>query len=177
MELYNLILLAKKHEQQAICILLDKFRNLLRKYANRLMYEDAENELHLFFIELIYRFPIEKFREEDEGRIVVYINKCIHHEYIFLLKKIINQKQEIVFCDISEEQQQMIESRAAILDDYNQMTILEIKNSLNEKEWKIIEQIYILGYTVSEVAHNLGISRQAVNQMKNRILKKLRKIT
>jgi DNA-directed RNA polymerase specialized sigma subunit len=34
--------------------------------------------------------------------------------------------------------------------------------------------IYFTGYTVTEIASFYGTSRQAVNQMKNRVLKKLR---
>lgn len=34
--------------------------------------------------------------------------------------------------------------------------------------------IYFTGYTVTEIANFEGTSRQAVNQMKNRALKKLR---
>ena len=163
MELYELILLAKKHEQKALCILMEKFKNLLKKYARKLMYEDAENELHLFFIELIYDFPIEKFGEKDEGKIVVYINRCIYHEYIFLLKKLIDEKKEIAFCNISEEQQHIIESKFAIYDDDSSILMMEIKSSLSEKEWELIKKIYILDYSVSEVAENWGISRQAGN--------------
>ncbi|AJD92887.1 RNA polymerase sigma factor, sigma-70 family protein [Jeotgalibacillus malaysiensis] len=45
---------------------------------------------------------------------------------------------------------------------------------LSEKEAFIIDCIYISFFSVTEVAHYMGISRQAVNQSKNKALQKIK---
>ncbi len=104
MGIYYLIIDAKERKKEASLAIISKFGNLLKKYARKLSYEDAEQDLTCYFIELIYFFPIEMFREEDEGKIVGYITKCIYHEYIRLLKQLIKRNRIISFSDLSEEQ-------------------------------------------------------------------------
>lgn len=48
-------------------------------------------------------------------------------------------------------------------------------NKLSEREQVILRQFFAYGYSIGEIAQQLGISRQAVNQAKNRALGKIRK--
>lgn len=50
-----------------------------------------------------------------------------------------------------------------------------IVNNCNDKEKEFIKKLYYENKTESEIARELNISRQAVNQFKNYILQKLRK--
>lgn len=49
-------------------------------------------------------------------------------------------------------------------------------NKLGKKERRLIEDLYFKGLSVDTVARRNGISRQAVNQLKQRGLQKLRKM-
>jgi DNA-directed RNA polymerase specialized sigma subunit len=49
-----------------------------------------------------------------------------------------------------------------------------LRRILTNPEFITIKMIFYKGYTVAETANALGITRQAVNQMKNRALKKLK---
>lgn len=49
-------------------------------------------------------------------------------------------------------------------------------NRLGKKERRLIEDLYFKGLSVDTVARRNGISRQAVNQRKQRGLHKLRKM-
>ena len=51
----TLIYNAKFGDKLAMEQLLHKFHPLLKKYANKLKYEDALSELTLFFIELVHK--------------------------------------------------------------------------------------------------------------------------
>lgn len=174
MKLYNLLVRAQRGDKESCYVILEKFERLTKKYSRKLAYEDAEQDVICYFIELIYTFPLEKFREDDEGKIVVYITKCIYHEYIRLVKQIVLQKSEVNYSSLSEEQLHVLESRNSEKDCYEQIFLSELHQNMEEKEWDIIQKIYIEGKAVSQIAKEKGISRQAVNQMKKRALQKIR---
>ena len=90
------------------------------------------------------------------------------------MKQIILQKSEVNYSSLSEEQLHLLESRNSEKDCYEQILLSELHQNLEEKEWDIIQKIYIEGKAVSQIAKEKGISRQAVNQMKKRALQKIR---
>ena len=47
---------------------------------------------------------------------------------------------------------------------------------LTSREMMVLKAVYEKGYTVSEVATSLGVSRQNVNQIKKRAIMKLKKV-
>ena len=49
--------------------------------------EDGYNELLVFFIELLKKFPVKKFSSEKEGPLVVYIQKSIRNRSYNLRQK------------------------------------------------------------------------------------------
>ncbi len=59
-------------------------------------------------------------------------------------------------------------------DKSNDMMIKELKLYLSQSEYDVIFNHYYLGMSISQIAKEKWISRQAVNQIKNRALKKLR---
>ena len=67
MKLYNLLVRAQRGDKESCYVILEKFERLTKKYSRKLAYEDAEQDVICYFIELIYTFPLEKFREDDEG--------------------------------------------------------------------------------------------------------------
>ena len=48
-------------------------------------------------------------------------------------------------------------------------------NKLSEREKTILQLFFVDEYSIEEIAQQLSISRQAVNQAKNRALNKIRK--
>lgn len=58
----------------------------------------------------------------------------------------------------------------------SEFEFIELLKVLTEKECYIIKLIYCYGFSVSEIAQIMKISRQAVNKCKNRALKKLKNI-
>lgn len=51
-----------------------------------------------------------------------------------------------------------------------------MKKILTVREFYIIKRIYYDMYSVAEIARILGVSRQAVNQMKNRAHEKIKHV-
>ena len=57
---------------------------------------------------------------------------------------------------------------------YRRLLIYDLKRTLTAKEFSVIYALIFKELSVAEIAEKQGISRQAVNQMKNSAIKKLR---
>ena len=105
-------LIEKLPNTDACLELIETFDKLLRKYARLLRFEDAYEELRLFFIELILQLKNKEICDDNDGYIVSYISKAVRNQYIALSKRR-RMKTEIVLSDISEEQLIYVELQVA----------------------------------------------------------------
>lgn len=174
--LQELVLKAKIGEQDALLTIIEKFKPINMKYAIKLNYEDSYDDLILYEIELINKIKLEQFKQINDAVIVSYITKCIHNHYVYLLKKLIHNKNEICISGLSEEQKYYYEVSIATNDCDNAFKELNIYKILNKEEYNLIYAIYVLGYTSSELARRSNTSRQAINQRKKRILNRIEKM-
>lgn len=105
------------------------------------------------------------FHDDEGDNIKRYLAVSVRNKYIALSKrKQINEN--FLVC----------ESDLTVNDVYDAIFIKEMLEVLSLKQRKIIMYKYIYGYSDAEIADALGVSRQAVNRLKNRafdILKKL----
>lgn len=158
-------------EESAVLELVSHFNNLLRKYANYLRYEDAYNDLLVFFLELIQGDAIKSITGKDDKIITSYIYKSVRSKYIKLSKAFANK--QIPFSDLSDERLYYIESQMSytVEDGIAQYWSDSI---LSDTESKVLHFIYEYGHSVQDTAKILGVSRQAVNQTKLRAIKKVK---
>lgn len=170
--LLNLIRAAQDGDQNDMLLLIQKFSPILKKYGKMLKYEDAINDLTLYFIELIHQFDAEKMSSTCDGAIIKYIAKCIYHFYLKLRKKAYSDNNIVLFDDLSEAQKWGL-PQLSIYDDVPFEWIVPA-NSLTEKERMVIYLIYDQGYSATEIAKILGVSRQNINQIKKRAELKIR---
>lgn len=173
--LYDLINSVKRDDKEAMTELIDRFRPLLKKYAAKLSYEDAYEDMVLYYIELIRSIDLNKLICTKDEVIVSYINVSIINFYKKKVLKIINDKKEIALSDLTEEQMYYAEVKSATEDQTDIFIEYGLKGFLNDNECRIIYLIYVEGYTTAEIARLSDKSRQAVNQLKNRALKKIKK--
>ena len=103
-----------------------------------------------------------------------YINVSIINFYKKKVLKLINSKKEIALSDLTEEQMYYVDVKSAVEDETDIFTEFGLKNLLNDNECRVIYSIYVEGYTTAEIARLSNKSRQAVNQLKNRALKKIK---
>ena len=160
------IKIAQKQRGEALLPIIQKFLPLLKKYAFKLNYEDAFSDLQLFLISLIVKIDTEQF--STEGQLVSYIHISLKNEYIHISKKKNQEGKIILFAEFYEEDKKC--------DKTNDMMFKELKLYLSQSEYDVIFNHYYLGTSISQIAKEKRISRQAVNQIKNRALKKLRAI-
>lgn len=142
--------------------LYDEFKKLIMFYSVKLYYDDAASDLTLFLIELFYQIDLRKFESDDSVSLKKYIAAAIRNQYILLSQqRAIYQKMSNKLYDSIDEYQPAFEER---------VSLIECINILSEKQKMIIIYRYIYGYTNFEISALMGISRQAVNQLKNRAL-------
>lgn len=172
--LYELIYKAQEKNDDAMMELIDKFTPLFKKYARKLNYEDAYEDIILYFIKMIKTFDLSKMKNAREEAFISYINITIINFYNKNVCKAIREKKEIAISTLTEEQRYYVESLMAKDDVSNVILELGVKNNLSEKEYQIVHLIYFEGYSVAEVARLSNKTRQSVNQFKQRILKKMK---
>lgn len=171
------ILEAQRGNENCMLDLIRSFQQLLKKYAYLLHYEDALNDLLVTFIELIHKINVADFEEKGDGALVNYIAQSINHAYLKLSKKAsLRGLKEQCVSDLTESQQFYIVNFPAPEEE----SLFKFKSMLSgchltKAEEDIIIKLFFFGFSVSETAKTMKISRQSVNQTKNRAIKKLRK--
>lgn len=173
--LYELIQNAQKGNKEAMLELINRFSPLFRKYAKKLNYEDAYEDIVLYFIKMIKTFKLDEMKNVKEAAIISYINISIVNFYHKSIYRAIHDKKEIAISVLTEEQRYYIESLLVKNDAPDILLELKGKDLLDENEYRLLSMIYVEDYSVAEIARMYNKTRQSVNQMKQRILKKLRK--
>ncbi len=171
----ELIRKAQSGDGEALLILLKRFLPLLRKYANKLNYEDAFFDMQLCFIELILTWDLCILRNKSEGALVKYISSSLYHAFCKLVGMLTSQKQENVSVDVLVEKQSLALSTSLYHSESSWKLPTYPKGLLTRKEEVIIRLIYETGYSAAEISRALNVSRQSVNQCKKRAEKKLLK--
>lgn len=165
---------AQAGDKESINKLIEKFQPLLRKYAYKLSYEDAYEDLLLYFIELILSLKSSILSNTNDARLVSYISKGVQNQYCHFIKKYIDSKNELQFSQLSEEQLHCIQQNLSTEDKETTLPFEILNTILTPKETTTILAIYYYGYTSAELAKRYHLTRQAVNQLKQRALKKLK---
>lgn len=174
--LVNRIIEVQSGSDEACLKLIRQFNPLLKKYARKLSYDDAYNDLLVEFLSLIKNLNINRLHNHSAGVIVAYISKSMYSSYLHLSKAKHKYIQKIMpLSALSEEEQYYVEVSLSSLDNYDILQILDQEMILNQHEIYIIYMIYFFGFPSSEIAQKLGVSRQSVNQTKVRALKKIKK--
>lgn len=169
--LLNKIIEAQNDHEEKLTVLIEDFTPLLKKYASRMNYEDAFADLRLEFIEIILGIDPKRFVSYKEAQMLSYIKISVRNAYIRLSKiKCEREKNSFLVEDIRDE----IEKSQT--DNYERIFLYDIKKYLSDSEFDVIYKHFFCGITIKDIALLKGVSRQAVNQIKNRAINKLSKV-
>ena len=163
----ELRLLASTGSEPALLELLTRFNPLLNKYSRKFEYEYTFSELQLLLISLIKNFPLQA-NDWNDAQTVSYIAKSVYTNYIKLSKR----------NDFHENN--LIEYNPNIAEEYyttpmdEKVILQEMLQGLTDVQQEVIIRHYIYGYSIQEIAELRGISRQAVNKIKNQALQFLK---
>ena len=171
--LQELLSNAANHLEPETLEIIERFKPLLRKYARLLRTEDADDELQMELLKVIYETSWDKLNLKNEGAYVNYIATAIRNAYINL-SKTRNKHQEYCFSSFGEDQEFMVTSTLTSADDYEHLLGKELKNIFTETEFRIVCLTCLKGYSCAVIAKKQGVSRQHINQVKRRALGKLK---
>lgn len=165
--LLNLINRLRTGDMQSFSLIYDEYIKLINYYSVKIGDEDANQELTVFLLELLYNAQLSKFDNDTSESLHRYIVVCIRNKYISLSKE--KQKNEQNISVFYENQNKF--------SDYAETTVFlkEWLDSLSIKQRLIIIYRYIYNYSDAEIAQQMKISRQAVCRLKNRGLENLKK--
>lgn len=174
MDILAYIRQSQNGDSEATLFMIEKFKLLLKKYAWRLHYEDAYEDLQLEFLTFLQKFDPDSLRNAEESGVVQYIVTSVQHSYYKLLQNKLAQNQHLTFSDLGETSMHFVESLSSQPHDYVGLEIDSMQNILSPEEHAVIRAIYVEDKTIAQIARENHVSRQAINQMKKRAMKKLK---
>lgn len=169
----DLIVQSQTGDSSATFSLVKKFEPILKKYAYKLYYEDAYNDLLVDFIELVHNIRLDRMNNASEMGVISYISTSIRNSYVKRLSSLKKHQHFVPYSSLNENELYYIEALTSTSDTYFKLELKDIEHVLTAVELSVIKMIYILDFTVTETAFLHRISRQAVNKTKKRALKKL----
>lgn len=152
--------------------MLQRFERLLRKHARNLNYEDAYNELVVFFLELLLSESIKELIGKNDAIIVSYITKAVRNEYI-RLSKLAKPKYKL-YSELGDKEVFIVESRLTYDEREPLSWIIDCKE-LTGWEKEVLTMLFEREISIKEISKLTGRSRQAINQAKLKALAKLRR--
>ncbi len=166
MENSCLIALIKKFRNNDITVfpvIFSEFDALIRHYGNKSSADDTSQELTVFLLELLYKMELTPFYGASGDGLKRYISVAIRNRYIAYSRLNDRKNEYSEFFDVGEE-----------TDFLSSYIIKDALEKLNHRQRQIIINRYIYNYSEKQIGEILGISRQAVNQTKNRAIEFLR---
>lgn len=145
--------------------LYEAFAGLIHHFELKLGYDDAGQELTVFLLELMYSLDTDRFLPDDSEAINRYIAVSVRNKYIALSKQ---ERRRVL------ESGELFDGIGCTQEFDNRTLLKEGMKFLSERQRAAVALRYIYGYSDAEIAHRLGITRQAVNRLERRGLEILR---
>lgn len=165
--LKKLIVSFREGDMQAFAVIYEVFKKIIHYYSRKIGDEDSYQELMIFLIETLYSIELSKFSSDTRDNLKRYIAVALRNKYIAISKKNQSEGKEIL-C--------LCENDAIYNGSDDNILIRDMLGKLSHKQRQIIVYRYIYGYSDAEISDILGISRQAVNRLRNRGIAVLREI-
>lgn len=175
LESYSFCQLVERYKidlsEECLLGVLKKMEPIINKYARRLYlleFEDMKQELSIAVIESINK--IQKY--DNEGQVVSYFCRAVRNRYLELCRKSeVTEKEDIY----DEEKMKVLVSSSEDTYLYVELykDLEKYRKGKTKIEKEIIKGVLDEEKTDTELAGELGISRQYVNRCKKRLFKEL----
>ena len=163
--LIELIERLRKNDMSVFPVIFSEFEGLIYHYKAKCQAEDIYEELSVFLLELLYKTDIKRFKNIAGDGLKRYIAVSLRNRYIAYSNADELFKRLNKFCDL----------KRTFSEDFSENTLLnDAVMGLSKKQKQVIALKYIYNYRDVEIAEKLGITRQAVNRIKNRGVQALR---
>lgn len=135
---------AQSGDDQAMLNLISKFLPLIKKYARKLGYEDAANDLIVDFIEFVSKWNLNNFYQSSDGAVVKYIAHSLYHIYLERLIQIEVKPKCVSMEELTPAQLNVLSAKTATWDEYTLSTVIP-DGLLTPREFFILREIYERG--------------------------------
>lgn len=161
----------QRGNEDALVELIELYSPIINKYARyfgREMYEDVQQELRIAVIEAAKSIKYI----EQEGKCINYIVRTIKHRFVTLYKKQYeyNEREELTD-EVDGSLQVDFYKDVEIYIDIQQFC-----KQFNGRQQAIIKGIMMYGYGDTELARNLGVTRQYINRVKKKLFVKMQQV-
>ena len=156
----RLLARAQQGEEKAMLELISRFQPLLKKYGKKLGYDDAYEDCLLFFIELVKGMDLKKLNTLKDQVAISYIKVSVTHFYSGRIRRLLEERREIAFSELTEEQRYYVEAKAAKQDERDVFAELGVDRLLNPNERMLLYIVYAKGYTIAEIPRKYNKERQ-----------------
>ena len=170
---YELLTQPQNGDQDSMLELIRKFTPLLIKYARKLNYEDAFNDLRLAFLESVIALNTNNLKAKNDAVVVSYLSRSMQSRYVRLLKTFLVDVDAIAFSQLEEWQIPASGIDPKSVGDFSDIELSDIRKTLTDREYFVFFNSFIAGFTEVEIARKCSITRQAVCKTRKRVLKKL----
>lgn len=170
MSLIDIIIKAQKGDEHSMIDIITLFDPKINKCSRQLNYSEARTDMIISLVEIIKSVDFYSLKNRGDGTIIKYISNALERKKIDLFYKYVKgekQEKELNLDIMGESFQGNIEDK---------LLIYKMFKLLSHEQKEILKRKYYYGFSEQEIAEQLHISRQAVNQAKNRAFKRLRKI-
>lgn len=183
---------AQRGDKRAEHIIFEKYKNLINRYINKNSLESNRKAI-MDKIWIAVALAIKTFNLKGPVPFSAYVYSCIDRRRIDAQRVMCRHWQHEVLAFDDETKRDWMEGylqigaiqdghqdegkpQAKAMKNATKKQVHDYVNKLGKKERRLIEDLYFKGLSVDTVARRQGISRQAVNQRKQRGLHKLRKM-
>lgn len=173
--LYDLIVMAKGNNQDALLKIINKFNLLIKKLSRKMVYDDAETDLIIFFIKMIKNSDLNKLKNFSEGALVKYIQVSLNHKAIDHCRKYYLTKHNEIALDTDIIKQSFDNNNN--IDNKLLVDQLLNLNFLTKHQVLILKYYYLLEYSDIQIGNKLKISRQAVHKSRIKALNIIQKFS
>jgi hypothetical protein len=163
----QIVLVNDKHNTYALEKIINKMQPLIKKYVRKLYFmeeDDASQELIIALIEAIYHIKLCN----NDAMCLSYLQKSIVHKYYNLCKISIKASEttnEFADTDYSIPYYENYDDVELIID-IQQL----LKNETDTKK-SIIKYFLFSGYSDTQIATKMHMSRQYINRVKKEFIK------
>lgn len=170
-DFYKIVSQAQNNDKQAIMLIINKFKPLIRKYSYLLKYDDACADLNISLIEIMKKTPISTNENLKKDKFLIgYITSALKNRYIYLSKKYYRIYLHETALNLDND---IRNSESLDLDD--KIFVWQLLDKLSKLQRKVLILKFIKDYSDKDISRILKISRQSVNRTKNRGIDNIRR--
>ena len=144
---------------------------------------DADDVIQETLIELIKVFPVYHYSPNEKGHFHNYLTGVLRHKALRVIEA--KRKQADLLADFADESKGMGFSRQQVVDDDTdwRRSLMEIAlqqllsdPSIHERTRLVFARVAVNGEKPEDVAAVFGITRNAVDQMRSRMVMRLKEL-